>query len=142
MVQIIQHRSIEEWRNGARIDVFTIQHAAKAADGTPVLIDDPTFVPQPLEPGDVAGPVPQVPKVENVTYSMPEKPNAGFALVYLKAARTWGADVALAWLLELAIGEEAYDALAAEPDLEADTFNAIMLAVQTRALGVLAGPKG
>ena len=73
---------------------------------------------------------------------MPEKPNAGFALVYLKAARTWGADVALAWLLELAIGEEAYDALAAEPDLEADTFNAIMLAVQTRALGGLAAPKG
>ena len=48
---------------------------------------------------------------ELVTYTMPAKPNPGFALKYLKLARTIG-DAASSWLIETACGEEAYDALA------------------------------
>ena len=46
-----------------------------------------------------------------VTYTMPAKPNPGFALKYLKLARQIG-DAASSWLIETACGEEAYDALA------------------------------
>lgn len=138
----IQHASIDEWRNGPRVDVFTIQHKLTNADGSPTMIDDPSFVQQPLEAGQVAAPVPQVQASEDFVYSMPEKANAGFSLVYLKAARTMGAEVAIAWLLELALGEDGYDALAGEADLDPATLNVIMETVQTRALGGLDAPKG
>lgn len=54
----------------------------------------------------------QQPDDEVVTYTMPSKPNAGLALAYLKLARRANADVAMSWLIETAVGEEGYDALA------------------------------
>ena len=50
---------------------------------------------------------------ETITYTMPRKPNPGMALRFLKMARTMG-DVASSWLIEQAIGEEGYEALADE----------------------------
>lgn len=77
-------------------------------------------------------------------YDMPAVPNAGLALKYLKHARV-NADLAASWLLELALGEEGYDALtdelAAEPDSEKAqaTMQSVVTFVAKRALGGLSG---
>lgn len=86
---------------------------------------------------------------ELVTYTMPAKPNPGFALRYLKLARTIG-DAASSWLIETACGEEAYDALAddlityeeANPGQSVQLLRKIAERIQTAAMGGLdAGPK-
>lgn len=53
------------------------------------------------------------PEPETIVYTMPRKPNPGIALRFLKMARTMG-DAASSWLIETAIGEEGYEALADE----------------------------
>lgn len=53
------------------------------------------------------------PEPEIVVYTMPRKPNPGVALRFLKKAREMG-DAASSWLIETAIGEEGYEALADE----------------------------
>lgn len=75
-------------------------------------------------------------------YTMPARPNGGFALKYLKLARRQGAEFALSWLLETAIGAEAYDDLSDEPDLTQDDLKTIAERVQKIALGGLESPKG
>jgi hypothetical protein len=140
----IKHSSIEDWRNGPRVDLFTIEHPVLNDDGTPVMVNDPDWI-APVSDASVGDPIavaPQVPQVDRTVYSMPEKPNAGFALIYLKTIRTMGAEQSLGWLFELAIGEEAYDALAGESDFSIEQLNALMLDVQKRALGGLEAPKG
>jgi hypothetical protein len=47
------------------------------------------------------------------TFTMPAKPNPGLALDFLRRARKQG-DVAMAWLIETAVGEAGYDALIEE----------------------------
>lgn len=86
---------------------------------------------------------------ELITYTMPAKPNPGFALKYLKLARTIG-DAASSWLIEMACGEEAYDALADDlityeennPGQSVTLLRKIAERIQTAAMGGLdAGPK-
>lgn len=86
---------------------------------------------------------------ELITYSMPAKPNPGFALKYLKIARQMG-DAASSWLIETACGEEAYDALADDlityeeqhPGKSIELLQAIAQRIQTAAMGGLDnGPK-
>ena len=86
---------------------------------------------------------------ELVTYTMPAKPNPGFALKYLKLARTIG-DAASSWLIETACGEEAYDALADDlityeennPGQSVVLLRKIAERIQTAAMGGLdSGPK-
>ncbi len=86
---------------------------------------------------------------ELITYTMPAKPNPGFALKYLKLARTIG-DAASSWLIETACGEEAYDALADDlityeennPGQSVTLLRKIAERIQTAAMGGLdAGPK-
>jgi hypothetical protein len=86
---------------------------------------------------------------ELITYTMPAKPNPGFALKYLKLARTIG-DAASSWLIETACGEEAYDALAddlityeeSNPGQSVTLLRKIAERIQTAAMGGLdGGPK-
>ena len=86
---------------------------------------------------------------ELITYTMPAKPNPGFALKYLKLARTIG-DAASSWLIETACGEEAYDALADDlityeenyPGQSVALLRKIAERIQTAAMGGLdSGPK-
>lgn len=86
---------------------------------------------------------------ELITYTMPAKPNPGFALKYLKLARTIG-DAASSWLIETACGEEAYDALADDlityeennPGQSVVLLRKIAERIQAAAMGGLdAGPK-
>ena len=86
---------------------------------------------------------------ELITYTMPAKPNPGFALKYLKLARTIG-DAASSWLIETACGEEAYDALADDlityeennPGQSVVLLRRIAERIQTAAMGGLdSGPK-
>ena len=86
---------------------------------------------------------------ELITYTMPAKPNPGFALKYLKLARTIG-DAASSWLIETACGEEAYDALADDlityeennPGQSVTLLRKIAERIQTAAMGGLdSGPK-
>ena len=86
---------------------------------------------------------------ELVTYTMPAKPNPGFALKYLKLARTIG-DAASSWLIETAVGEEGYNALAEDlityeeqhPKESVVLLRQIAERIQTAAMGGLdSGPK-
>lgn len=76
------------------------------------------------------------------TFTMPDKPNAGLALRYLKLARE-NADTAASWLLELAVGVEGYDALVDElsreddPDRALATMRGVIQFVAQRAMGGL-----
>lgn len=69
------------------------------------------------------------------TYSMPNEPFPGLALQYLKRARREGEAIAASWLLEQVLGEDGYDALAAEPDVTLAQVNGIA----ARALQVVTG---
>lgn len=134
----IRHTPEEEWQAGARVPIFTIVNPILDEAGNPVMIDDPEddqALVENREPRQVAA-------MHSVEYTMPEKPNSGLALKFLKMARTLGAEVALGWIFELAIGEEAYDDLSNETDLDPDLLASLMLKVQQRALGGLEGPKG
>lgn len=86
---------------------------------------------------------------ELITYTMPRKPNPGFALKYLKLARQIG-DAASSWLIETAVGSEGYDALADDlityeehnPGGSVKLLQQIAERIQTVAMGGLdAGPK-
>lgn len=92
-VAVIEHReSGEEWAlSSDRVPVFSVRR--------PLIDDDGNVVPEAVP--------------ETITYTMPRKPNPGMALRFLKMARTMG-DVASSWLIEQAIGEEGYEALADE----------------------------
>lgn len=80
------------------------------------------------------------------TYTMPANPNPGLALAYLKMARRQGADVAMSWLIEEAVGEAGYDALAADlAGYEGDAglvLRGIVEKIQTISMGGLEAPKG
>lgn len=118
----------EAWATSEeRIDVFAVRR--------PVVDDD-------------GNPVPDAP-AELITYTMPAKPNPGFALKYLKLARQIG-DAASSWLIETAIGEEAYDALCDDlvtyeennPGQSIKLLQQIAERIQKVAMGGLdAGPK-
>lgn len=87
---------------------------------------------------------------EERTFTMPAKPNAGLALHYLRMARTAASpDVAMSWLVETAVGEEGYLALAdelagVEDGAEAQRIlQGITERIQRVAMGGLdKGPKG
>mgnify|MGYP003506471719 FL=1 len=87
------------------------------------------------------------PEVETVDYTMPKRPNVGLALQYLKRARREGADLAMSWLIETAVGEEGYDALTAELSRLSDPAEAqgvlqgVTERIQKVALGGLEAPK-
>lgn len=92
---------------------------------------------------DDGNPVPDAPK-ETISYTMPKKPNPGLALKFLKMARTQG-EIASVWLIEQAIGEEGYDALADELvnyDGDAVAFlRSVTEKIQRVAMGGLEAPK-
>ena len=84
---------------------------------------------------------------ERVTVTMPAKPNPGLGLEFLRKGRTMGAELAISWLIEEAIGAEGYDALVRElsemPDPENGTavLRDIGQRVQLVVMGGLEGPK-
>lgn len=115
-----------------RLPVFQVRRPVFDDDGNPALEAD----------GET-----QV--TELITYTMPAKPNPGFALRYLKLARQIG-DAASSWLIETAVGEEGYNALAddlityeeAHPGQSVQLLRKIAERIQTAAMGGLdAGPK-
>lgn len=79
--------------------------------------------------------------------TMPAKPNPGLGLQFLRHGRTMGAELAISWLIEEAIGAEGYDRLVEElsqmPDPENGTkvLQAIGQRVQAVVMGGLEGPK-
>lgn len=81
------------------------------------------------------------------TVTMPAKPNPGLALEFLRKGRNIGAELAISWLIEEAIGVEGYDRLVEELSAMPDPENgvAIMQAigqkVQAVVMGGLDGPK-
>lgn len=83
-----------------------------------------------------------------VEVTMPAKPNPSLALRFLRYARQTGPEVAIAWLIEEAIGADGMDALETElakmPDPEngVRVFAAIGEKVQRVVMGGLDGPKG
>jgi hypothetical protein len=131
----------EAWATSTdRVPVFQVRRPVIDDDGNPVL---DTSAPQEADVEDY--PV----LTELVTYTMPAKPNPGFALKYLKLARQIG-DAASSWLIETAVGEEGYDALAEDlvtyeernPGQSIKLLQRIAERIQTVAMGGLdAGPK-
>lgn len=82
---------------------------------------------------------------ELVTYTIPAKPNAGLALDFLREARTVGAELAISWLIEEAVGHEGYDALVVELETYEGDGAALLRAfgekIQRVVMGGLEGPK-
>ena len=87
------------------------------------------------------------PDGERITVTMPAKPNPKLALIFLREARKIGAELAVSWLIEEAIGSEGYDALADElgrmpdPENASKVVQAIGQKVQRVVMGGLEGPK-
>lgn len=87
---------------------------------------------------------PVEPDTIQVDYTMPAKPNAGLSLIYLRRARE-NQDLAMSWLLELALGAEGYDAFANElagyddPEEAQLVMNSVMARIQRIAMGGLEG---
>jgi hypothetical protein len=112
----------EEWANSPeRIDVFTVTR------DVPNEHDDGTHE-------------------EEHTYTAPAKPHAGLGLEYLRQARR-NEGYAGAWLVETAIGSDAYtvlvDELAGLESGEADrVLGGIIERIQKIVLGGLEAPKG
>lgn len=81
------------------------------------------------------------------TVTMPAKPNPGLGLDFLRKGRTIGAELAISWLIEEAIGADGYDVLVRElsemPDPENGTrvLQDIGQRVQTVVMGGLDAPK-
>lgn len=76
---------------------------------------------------------------EPVTYSMPNKPEPGIGLAYLREARNWGPDLAMSWLIEWAVGSEGYSALVAELEVEEQLRtirDRILLVIRGQALNL------
>lgn len=132
----------EAWATSEeRLPVFQVRRPVFDDDGAPVLDTSGDY------PEGYDGDYPVL--TELITYTMPAKPNPGFALKYLKLARTIG-DAASSWLIETACGEEAYDALADDlityeennPGQSVTLLRKIAERIQTAAMGGLdAGPK-
>lgn len=80
--------------------------------------------------------------IDGKSYTIPNKPRLNVALKTLKIAREEGQDAAMAYMMEKAIGEEAFEALTNYDDLDADTFAQIVNAAQSVVFGGLEGPKG
>lgn len=119
--------------------VATIRHSNAAAEWA--LSEDrlPVFSVSRVDPANPDA------EPELITYTMPAKPNPGLALRFLKMARTMG-DAASSWLIETAIGEEGYEALADELiNYEGDAtqlLQGIAEKIQKVAMGGLdSGPK-
>ena len=132
----------EAWATSEeRLPVFSVRRPVFDDDGAPVLDTSGDY------PEGYDGDYPVL--TELVTYTMPAKPNPGFALKYLKLARQVG-DVASSWLIETAVGEEGYNALAEDlityeeqhPKESVVLLRQIAERIQTAAMGGLdAGPK-
>lgn len=82
-----------------------------------------------------------------VEVTMPDKPNPGLALEFLRQGRTIGTELAISWLIEQAIGKTGYDALVRELAAMPDPENGLAVVqqvgalVQKKVLGGLEGPK-
>lgn len=87
------------------------------------------------------------PFIESVIeHTMPNRPNAGLALEYLKRARRSDPDQAMSWLIEAAVGEQGYDDLVIElanPDITDPLaiLRDLVARIQKVALGGLEAPK-
>lgn len=79
--------------------------------------------------------------IDGKSYTIPNKPRLNVALKTLKLVRTEGQDAAMAYMMEAAIGEEAFDALTEYDDLDTETLQNIMAAAQKVVFGGLEGPK-
>lgn len=114
-----------QWANSPeRAPIFTVLRAAE----------------RPVDAGDD-----WQPHDERHEYTMPQTPNVGMSLAYLKRARE-NADLAMSWLIETAIGSEGYDALVDElagmaPKDAQSLVQTITQRIQTVALGGLEAPK-
>lgn len=80
--------------------------------------------------------------IDGKSYTIPNKPRLNVALKTLKLVRTQGEEAASAFMLEAVIGEEAFEALTEYDDLDAETFQQIILAAQKIVFGGLEAPKG
>ena len=82
-------------------------------------------------------PVEKVPLfyIDDVEYDMPARIGPNVGLKALRMARTHGADVAEAWLLEEVLGTEGYEALMNFDDLTGTQLEQIMGIVRDHVLG-------
>ena len=82
---------------------------------------------------------------EATEVTMPAKPNPGLGLEFLRMGRTIGAELAISWLVEEAIGREGYDSLVNEMETYegdgAKLLGAIGEKIQRVVLGGLENPK-
>lgn len=133
--------------NGTKPGAEAAENWALSAERAPVFTlteDNPAYDAQAALDAEAAGATYDVPAEIQTEYTMPAKPNAGLALTYLRKARTEGGDFAMSWLIELAIGADGYDALAAqmsqmEPDAAMELMQTVAARINRVAMGGLEG---
>lgn len=122
---------------------------AKKKTGQPKLYVPPTLehaqsweeTPERVDLFTITTPDPDGGEPTSVTYDMPAKPHPGKALLFLRNARIYGTEIAMAGLLEECVGTEGYLALCAEPDLKQGELAGIMTRARDVVLGRLEAPK-
>lgn len=137
-IELRHNAAAEEWATSAeRTVVFSVTSPNPAYEVWQAMDHDDLGE---LERDESEAP----PKEIQTDYTMPAKPNPGLSLLYLRKARE-NADLAMSWLLELALGSEGYDALADELSTHEDpeeaqlVINSVMARIQTVAMGGLEG---
>jgi hypothetical protein len=93
---------------------------------------------------ETAGPIEEVElfSIDGIVYTMPAKVGTNVSLQYLRMVRTQGQEVALGWLLERVIGEDAYEALMNCDGLTPDALAQVMEVVRQHTMGAVEAPKG
>lgn len=74
-------------------------------------------------------------RIDGRPYAMDRNQDAGVVLRYLKLVRSKGENVALSYLFEEVMGQEAYEALTEFKGITPAQLGQVMLAVQTVLLG-------
>lgn len=80
-------------------------------------------------------------ELDGISYTIAKKPNVSLALRFLKMARIRGEEIAAGYLLEEALGSEAYDALASCLTLTPEDFAVVTETIKKHTMGGLEAGK-
>jgi hypothetical protein len=78
--------------------------------------------------------------IDGTPYYVPGTPDVGLAFKYLRVVRSQGQEMAVLWLLETALSEQAFDALVSKR-FKPEAWAKVAAALQTILLGGMEAPK-
>lgn len=79
--------------------------------------------------------------IDGMEYEIPTKFGANAALQFARVVRLQGPDIAVAWVLEYALGPSGYAALMNYDELTAEQLDQVTQVIVTRVAGAMELPK-